>query len=152
VQRVRHIVSVHQLLELHDAEFVDAAHHALLGRAPERGTRDGYIQVLRDGHDKDAVLYQLAISEEAKRHANDLRDLPAFLHLQHRLRSRPFGPILKLVYLLRKHRMQLNRIENALGRLQSRGPSSGQSDYSDAGYKSITSPRARMIFRRLRRA
>jgi hypothetical protein len=149
---MRPIASLAQLLELHDAEFVDAMHLALLGRAPDRGAREGYIRVLREGHDKEAVLYGLATSEEAKRYKNNLHDLPPFLHLHHRMRSRPFGPLLKMVYLLRKHRMQLNRIENTLGRLQSGSLSPGRSRNGGTGYNSITSPRAREIFRRLRRA
>jgi hypothetical protein len=152
---VRRVESVHHLLQLHDVEFVEAAYHALLRRAPEPSALDLNTRLLREGHDKEALLYGLAISEEAARRPSELHDLPPFLHLHRRLRTSRLAPLLKLVYLFRRQRMQMNRIENALGRLQA-AAASGRVNGGDAtqtlAYASIKSPRAREIFRKLSRA
>lgn len=69
------IQHVDQLLELHDAAFVDAAYQALLGRAPDPEGMRYYLGRLRAGYGKARVIAQMAESAEAKTGGADLAGL-----------------------------------------------------------------------------
>lgn len=57
---------VHELINLQDSAFVDAAYRALLGRDPEPAGRDHFLARLRRDGDKVAILSALAQSEEGR--------------------------------------------------------------------------------------
>lgn len=65
-QAMTSIQHINQLLELHDATFVEAVYQALLGRAPDPEGMHYYLGRLRAGYGKQSVITQLAESVEAK--------------------------------------------------------------------------------------
>jgi uncharacterized protein DUF4214 len=61
------------LLELPDKDFVVAAYHAMLGRAPDPGGLENYVSQVRSGIDKAQILAELAQSPEGR---TKFRDIP----------------------------------------------------------------------------
>jgi len=137
----------------------------LLGRPLDIASGQSYINVLREGHDRESIIYALATSPEGAKFQSDLDGLPQFLNLQRRLRRRPFSIFLKVIYGIRRQRLQINRLENMIGCLDRRlsnlengasipgvthtASSSRPKQDSDAD-SFIKSPRAKDIFARLK--
>jgi hypothetical protein len=113
------INSVHDLLRLYDADFLAAAYETLLGRRLDIDGVRSYLNLLREGHDREFVIYALATSPEGLQFQSDLDGLPQFLKLQQRLRRSPLAIFLRVVYRLRYQRLQANRVESMIGCLES---------------------------------
>jgi hypothetical protein len=158
------INSVHDLLRLYDTEFLAGAYETLLGRPLDIDGVRSYLNAMREGHDREFVIYSLATSPEGLRFQSDLDGLPQFLRLQKRLRTAPFSILLKALYGLRRQRLQVNRLENMIGCLDSRlnkiesaaqtpreiaSATLSPPTQDDKANSLIKSPRAREIFDRL---
>jgi hypothetical protein len=158
------INSVHDLLRLYDADFLAAAYETLLGRRLDIDGVRSYLNLLREGHDREFVIYALATSPEGLQFQSDLDGLPQFLKLQQRLRRSPLAIFLRVVYRLRYQRLQANRVESMIGCLESRiarlesvaqtprevAVSTASPPNEDRqALRLIKSPRAREIFDRL---
>jgi FkbM family methyltransferase len=104
---------VDDLLDLHDAAFVEATYRTLLAREPDLEGIRYYLRRLRAGHSKSKVLAQIAESSEAKLRNVDLTGLSDLLKRQRRAGHWFWG------YFSRGHHIeqQLNRLENELGRV-----------------------------------
>jgi len=152
------------LLRLYDTDFLAAAYETLLGRPLDVAGLQSYLTALREGLDREFVIYTLATSPEGLGFQSDLDGLPQFLKLQTRLRKSRFAILLRFVYRIRRQRLQTNRIETMIGGLDSRlsrlenaqqsprglsGSPLSRRDHQGDAESFIKSPRAREIFQRL---
>ncbi len=142
-----------------------AAYESLLGRPLDIDGVRSYLNVIREGHDREFVIYALATSPEGLQFQSELDGLFQFLKLQRRLRRRPLSFFVKVVYGFRRQRLQANRLENMIGVLESRlskleraaaqpreaivSTSAGPNQDHEAD-NLIKSPRAHDIFERLK--
>lgn len=89
--------ALHDLLALHDSDFIDAAYRAVLRRPADPAGRAHYLQSLRNGAlSKPEVLGRLRYSKEGRRQGVPVRGLAATFAVQHAYRLPVVGPLIAL--------------------------------------------------------
>jgi glycosyltransferase involved in cell wall biosynthesis len=85
-----------EILALRGGEFLDAAYKAVLGRAPDEDGRRHYLDLLRNGASRSAILAILRLSPEGRIRGADFTGLAAVVR-RHRLSGIPLlGRMLRL--------------------------------------------------------
>lgn len=112
---------INELLTINGSEFIDVAYRTLLKRSPDRAGRDHFLERLRAGHGKEAVILAIVDSPEARALPDTL---PGLAELRAREANRrgsrgARGEILRL-------ERTMNRLEFSLGEMHAR--SARQSD------------------------
>ncbi len=115
------IDTVPKLLTPHDADFIDVAYKAVLGRAPDSQGGTYYLGRLRTGAHKLEILRQLRRSAEGGNFIPGVAGLDRAIR-RHRLANLPLlGPIIRLFTDAEGNsatQRQLRVIVNEIGRLQ----------------------------------
>jgi hypothetical protein len=107
---IRH---VNQLIALNDVALVESLYRTLLKRAPDPDGMEFYVGQLRAGYSKGSMLVAIAASPETKAAGLELPGLRKFIGAQRR-RDRSLW---RLISGKRQREMQMNRLENTLGRI-----------------------------------
>ena len=107
---IRHI---NQLIALNDVALVESLYRTLLKRAPDPDGFEFYVGQLRSGYSKGSLVVAIAASPEARAAGLDLPGLRKFIAAQ-KWRDRSLWR-----FIGRKREMQMNRLENSLGRILS---------------------------------
>ena len=110
-------LNLNHLLELNDVAFVEAAYQVLLSRSPDPAGLEYYVNRLRLGHAKNAVVAQIAMSSETGNTPQDLEGLTE-LKVRHQ-KSRHW--LWRFLERTTRIERQANRLENELGRLTQLG-------------------------------
>ena len=69
LEKIRPAETVEDLLALYDERFLWCAYKTLLGRTPDETALRTYLPLLRNGEDRQAIMQDLAASEEGRRYA-----------------------------------------------------------------------------------
>ncbi|MDP3481022.1 MAG: DUF4214 domain-containing protein [Desulfoprunum sp.] len=111
--------SLEELLSFHDEHFIRCAYLTLVGREPDLQGMEYYLDRLRKGFCNESIVVQLAKTKEAQQSGLKLNGLDCLLRKQKNL--------YKLLALLfpgwigwQRTQQQLNRLENAFGRMDGR--------------------------------
>ncbi|MCZ8321939.1 MAG: FkbM family methyltransferase [Novosphingobium sp.] len=103
---------VNELLMVNGAEFVEVAYRTLLQRSPDRAGSEHFLERLRAGHGKEAIILAIANSPEARALPNTLPGLGELLARDaNRRKSR--GSRTEIARLERT----INRLEFSLGEM-----------------------------------
>lgn len=109
MRQAKHIA---QLFDLHDMDFVVAAYRSVLGREPDDEGLKHYTDRLRAGISRATMLHEISRSQEAKLFGAQIEGLPKLL------KQAELSRVQRILRRLRRDpELPLNRIENALGRL-----------------------------------
>lgn len=106
---------INELLMVNGAEFVDVAYRTLLKRSPDRAGRDHFLERLRAGHGKEAVILAMADSPEARALPDTL---PGLAELRAREANRRGSRGVRAEILRLEQTM--NRLEFSLGEMHAR--------------------------------
>ena len=106
---------VNELLMVNGTAFVDVAYRTLLDRSPDRAGREHFLERLRAGHGKEAVILAMANSPEARALPDTLPGL-AELRAREANRRGSRGARAEIARLERT----MNRLEFSLGEMQAR--------------------------------
>ena len=156
------IENIEDLLGLYDREFVDNAVEIFPDRTANALVATRYLSLIRRGHDKEAILYQIMLASDSTAHGFGLADARAFFKQSERRHRSLYKPFFKITFLLRKRRLRANSVENLMGRLllALESPAAATQGGAGSAFELLTpiadptydrlSPKAAQIFDRLR--
>jgi hypothetical protein len=114
--------SLAELLSWHDLDFVRCAYVTVLGRQPDPGGEEYYVDRVRRGYSKFGILWQLRTSREGPRHDPGIAGFDRALR-KHRNAQNPIYGWLVSSITGRESNSRLERrlraIENSVGSLPS---------------------------------
>jgi glycosyltransferase involved in cell wall biosynthesis len=117
------VLSVEDLLALHDEEFVQCAYRLLLGREPDPDGLESYLRQVRAGADKSTLALALATSREGRARQSTIKGLdelqrrsrpPRFIFLRKVTRSLLSGALAPVETRLRVLENQLYLVNRKL--------------------------------------
>ncbi|HET7708732.1 MAG TPA: DUF4214 domain-containing protein [Sphingomicrobium sp.] len=89
--------SLPELLSWHDEDFVRCAYVSILGRQPDLEGESYFVERVRQGHSRLAILWHLRCSAEGRRHNPGIRGLDRALRLAAWQRKPVIGLLFRLV-------------------------------------------------------
>ena len=112
------VENLNQLINLSGDEFVVQTFRAVLKRDPDAVEKSQCVAAVRGGADKWGFVVNVANSPEGLRNVVALPGLADALRWRRYELRRPFGPVYRLIRILKRLFHSLSRLESRLDRIE----------------------------------